>query len=307
MTITKKIIAQTVLLLTGVITLIGGGWFFSFALSPYQITTEQLEAHYAYLPVRSINWQQIPVDAKNYDFTYQSFDGAVVNGRIRYPRPLAEINQAIPVMIGVHGMGRSQIRWFQDSFKGRPTIESVDKITEQALIKGYAVISIDARYHGLRKDPDYTIADVMNDLHYWGNRVPYETMIKDTVRDHRVLLDWISQQRHFDKEQVKIAGYSMGAQVSLLLAGIDDRIGDVAAIVPPYSDNKTALVAPKNLLRGLTDNKVWLVTGNDDEYASEQQNDSLFNAIPTENKKHLRFDSGHLLPAHYVDKLGAWF
>lgn len=307
MTIIKKKIAYALLIIIGILTLAGSVWYFKFALSPYQVTEEQLNSYYVYQPQNSLNWQQTELDETNYEFTYRSFDGEIVNGRIRYPSALVDILQPIPVLIGAHGMGRSQIRWFQDAFKGRPTVESVDKLTEQALQHGYAVISIDARNHGQRKVLDYTIADVMGDLHYWGKRAPYETMIRDTVRDHRVLLDWITKQPQFDSEQIDIAGYSMGAQVSLLLASVDSRIADVAAIVPPHSDNKTALVSPSNFIAGLSDNKVWLVTGDDDEYASMEENDSFFNGIPSKNKKHLRFDSGHILPAHYVAQLSVWF
>lgn len=307
MTFIKKKIAYAALIIAGIFTLAGSGWYFTFALSPYQVTQEQLNSYYANQPQHSLNWQQTALDETNYEFTYRSFDGEVVNGRIRYPSPLVDISQPIPVMIGAHGMGRSQIRWFQGSFKGRPTVESVDKITEQALHHGYAVISIDARNHGQRKDPDYTIADVMGDLHYWGKREPYEAMIRDTVRDHRVLLDWITKQPQFDSKRINIAGYSMGAQVSLLLASVDSRISDVAAIVPPHADDTTALVSPRNFLAGLSDNKVWLVTGDDDEYASLEENASFFNDIPSNDKKHLRFDSGHILPAHYVAQLVSWF
>lgn len=307
MIVIKKKIAYTALTIAGILALVGSGWYFTFALSPYQVSQEQLDTYYSYQIQKVLNWQQTALDERNYEFTYRSFDGEVVNGRIRYPRPMAEIAQPIPVMIGVHGMGRSQIRWFQDSFKGRPTVESVDKLAEQALVHDYAVISIDARNHGQRKVSGYTIADVMGDLHYWGKRAPYETMIRDTVRDHRVLLDWLVQQPQFDSAKIDVAGYSMGAQVSLLLAGVDSRISDVVAIVPPHSDNRTALVSPSNFLAGLSDNKVWLVTGNEDEYASMQQNESLFNEFPTDNKMHLRFDSGHILPAHYVTQLAAWF
>ena len=307
MTIIKKKIAYAALIIAGIFTLAGSGWYFTSALTPYQVTQEQLDSYFTYPTHNTLNWQQSTLDKTNYEFTYRSFDGEVVHGRIRYPQPLVDISEPIPVMIGAHGMGRSQIRWFQDSFKGRPTVESVDKIAEQALHQGYAVISIDARNHGQRKDPNYTIADVMGDLHYWGKREPYEAMIRDTVRDHRVLLDWILKQPQFDGKQINIAGYSMGAQVSLLLAGVDSRISDVAAVVPPHADDTTALVSPRNFLAGLSDNKVWLMTGDDDEYASIEENESFFNDIPSKNKKHFRFDSGHILPAHYAAQLSAWF
>ncbi|MGQ8365212.1 hypothetical protein [Glaciecola sp. 1036] len=38
-----------------------------------------------------------------------------------------------------------------------------------------------------------------------------------------------------------------------------------------------------------------------------QENDSLFEMNPTQNKKHIRFDSGHLLPEGYYEKISGWF
>jgi len=42
-------------------------------------------------------------------------------------------------------------------------------------------------------------------------------------------------------------------------------------------------------------------------HASPQQNQALFDAIPSQDKKHLRFESGHLLPTDYVEQLSEWF
>lgn len=134
-----------------------------------------------------------------------------MNGRISYPQDPKTIQIPVPVLIGAHAMGRSQIRWWQDSFKDRATFEQTDKITAMALAKGYAVVAIDARHHGLRKDPDLSVVDIIDNLHWWGERELYETMLVDTVRDHRVLLDWLVQQPMLDKNNIKLAGYSMGA------------------------------------------------------------------------------------------------
>ena len=132
-------------------------------------------------------------------------------------------------------------------------------------------------------------------------------MIIDTVKDYRVLLDWLDQQHQFDHSRTAVAGYSMGGQVSMLLAGVDSRIEQVLAIVPPYLTNTTALVAPKNIAEKLAVDKIWLVTANDDEYADKEDNESLFTLIASDNKKHLQFDGGHILPEGYYQQLSDWF
>ena len=45
-------------------------------------------------------------------------------------------------------------------------------------------------------------------LHWWGEREPYERLIVDTVKDWRVLLDWVVQQPQFDRSNIRAAGYS---------------------------------------------------------------------------------------------------
>lgn len=297
---------KTMLSIGSVMAGIAALWYGVFGLKPYSLSTEELTARYAYSLKQQVQLDLKELTPQSFEFTYPSFDGVTVNGRISYPQDPKTIQNPLPVLIGAHAMGRSQIRWWQDSFKDRATFEQTDKITAMALAKGYAVVAIDARHHGLRKDPDLSLVDIIDNLHWWGEREPYETMLVDTVRDHRVLLDWLEQQPMLDKNKIKLAGYSMGAQISLLLAGVDSRIKSVAAIVQPHMNSTTAVVAPLNVMAGLADNQVWLFTADDDEYASIKQNQQLFDALPNPDKKLFRFDSGHLLPADYVTKLEPW-
>ncbi|WP_264345538.1 alpha/beta hydrolase family protein [Rheinheimera sp. MM224] len=297
---------KTMLAIGVVVAGVAALWYGVFGLKPYSLSAEQLTARYAYPVKQQVQLELKELTPQSFEFTYQSFDGVTVNGRISYPQDPKTIQKPVPVLIGAHAMGRSQIRWWQDHFKTSATYEQTDKITAMALEKGYAVVAIDARHHGLRKDPDLSIVDIIDNLHWWGEREPYEAMLVDTVRDHRVLLDWLVQQPILDKNTIKLVGYSMGAQVSLLLAGVDSRIQSVAAIVPPHMNSTTAVVAPLNMMAGLADNQVWLFTADDDEYASIKQNQQLFDALPNADKKLFRFDSGHLLPADYVNDLEPW-
>lgn len=287
------------------VALLGAIWWWLFAMSPYQINDQILSDEYSYEPVH-LNMKMEQEAPNEYGFVYTSFDGQVVNGRLVYPASY-KTGDTLPILVGIHGMGRSENRWWMDSFKTRPTLEQTHKITEQALRKGIAVIAIDGRNHGKRKDPDYTIRDMMLDLHLWGEREPYEAMVKDTVKDYRVLLDWIDSQPQFDEHKTLVAGYSLGGQVALLLAAIDQRAERVLSIVPPHLDDTTALVAPGNLVRKLTDETVWLVTANDDEYATKAQNVSLYNGIVSAHKKHIQMDGGHILPDGYYESLTGWY
>lgn len=311
--------ARTIMLmLFGVAGALGALWWTLFALEPYDITPEQLAARYAHTnttgaaaPVRLGAPQRITVGqtaAWASDLHMPSFDGAVASGRIVYPADPAVLANPRPVLLAMHAMGRSHGRWSEAELKGKRTIENTHRLAELALQQGYVVMAIDAREHGDRKNADKppTPRELLRNLHWWGEREPYERLIVDTVKDWRVLLDWVVQQRQFDRHDIRVAGYSMGAQMALLLAGTDGRVGAVAAMVPPGLTNRVAVVAPLNIAPRLAATRVWLLTADDDDHATVAENAALFAALPGAGKQHLRFAGGHVLPADYVECLLPW-
>lgn len=279
-----------------------GIWHFLW-LKPYNVTPAELQSRYAYKE------EFTPGAGHSVNFRMRGFDGELFEGRIVYPSDPAKASEPFPVLIGLHAMGRSHMRWWQAELNGRPTLEQTHRITEMALQQGYAVVAIDARLHGQRRPlgQPHPAKGILRDMHWLGKRQPYEQMIIDTVRDHRVLLDWLVKQPHLDSKRIRATGYSMGAHCALLLAGLDERVRAVAAMVPPHLGDNVAAVAPTNFLTGLQGKRVWLLTGDEDDHATAKQNQALFDALPGQDKKHLRFDSGHQLPEGYYEGLVEWF
>lgn len=279
-------------------------WYEFVALKAVPMAQSEILEAYEYQPHESLEMTMTETSPNVFAFTYESFDGEVVYGQISYPDKVAD---KYPVLIGISAMGRSYVRWWVDTFNGNPTVTQANKITDMAHRNGYAVVSIDARYHGKRKDPDRPLRSIMNDLHFFGDKSDYEAMIRDTVLDHRILLDWIERQHNLDINNIKVAGYSMGGQISLILGSIDTRVNDIISIVPPYIDDKVALVAPKNFVSLLGDKSLLLITASDDENASATENDLLFDLVPGSNKERVEFEGGHILPEGYVDSLASRF
>ncbi len=298
---------KAVAILVGACIVLAIAWFWLFSLKPYAMTQAQMRDAYRYSTPNALDMRMQQLTDRSWTFSYRSFDGASVNGRIHYPQPPKSAELPFPVMLGAHGMGRSEIRWWQDSFNDRPTVEQTHLLSQLALQHGYAVVTIDARQHGQRKDPRRSLKRIMADLHYFGNQLDYENMVRETVLDHRVLLDWIETNPALDPAWIKVSGYSMGAQVALLLAGIDQRITGVLAIAPPHIGSGTAVVAPQNVATELVGKQVWMLSANDDEYASSDQNLALFASFPSKDKRHLVYAGGHILPEGYVNDLGGWF
>jgi dienelactone hydrolase len=316
----RRLIMVTATLLA-ITAALGALWWMIFALEPYDITPAQLAARYEHRTpgtgspqVRLGNVEPVTVGATPAwaaPLQFASFDGTPAIGRIVYPadpRLPAAAGARRPVLLALHGMGRTHWRWWQPQFKGRPTIESTHLLAERALQAGHVVLALDARGHGERKDPARPLisSQLLRGLHLWGRREPYERLIVDTVRDWRVLLDWVQQHPQLDPSRVRAAGYSMGAQMALLLAGTDSRVRSVAAMVPPHLDAKVAAVAPATVAPRLAGVEVWLLTADDDEHAEAADNAALFAALPGARKRHLRFPGGHVLPASYVERLQPW-
>lgn len=295
--------------LFGAAALAGALWWAVFGLKPYDPSPAELQTRHAHAALPTLDMRLGPEELvagghRARTLRFRSFDGSENVGRIVYP---ANATGPVPLLAGLHALGRNHHRWFSPEFMQRPTIEQTDRITALALASGYAVLALDAREHGERKRPEHTARDIMRDLHWWGRREPYERMIIDTIKDYRVLLDWAAAQPGIDARRIRVAGYSMGGQMALLLGALDPRIEAVAAIVPPHLDDKVAAVSPQRLVAGLAGRKVWLLSADDDEYASAAHNQALFDALPGADKQHLRFPGGHLLPDGYTERLRPWF
>lgn len=236
-------------------------------------------------------------------FSFKSFDGEVVNGQIGYPNAKQD---KYPVLIALHAMGRSFPRWWNAEINGRPTITKSNEITTIANEKGFAVIAADARFHGSRKSKELPLSKIITDLRA-GDRAAYDKMITNTVKDYKLLLNWIAEQPQFEGMPVYTVGYSMGAQMALLLSAADDRISNVVSIVPPNVETTNAIVSPAKAAPFLQGKDVLLITANKDEYSTDSEFANLFDAISSNSKIRVVHDSGHILPAEYTEVLDFWY
>lgn len=278
-------------------------WYLFIALKEEPMTFQEILSTYNYQAPQSLDISLTPLGNNQFGLSFTSFDGDRVNGQIRYPQAKKSSH---PVLLGVSAMGRSHERWWSNSYKERPTITQVNKMTDIAIDKGYAVIAIDARYHGSRKNPKLPISTIMNRLHYLGDKTAYEDMIRKTVLDYRVLIHWLSTQPQLDETRINLAGYSTGAQIVLLLSTLEEHIQQVISLAPPYLDNKVAAVAPINFVPHSRAQKLLLITADNDEFATQAENTELFKRIDIENKQHQVFPGSHILPPGYIDTVAEW-
>ncbi|MFP2908907.1 alpha/beta hydrolase [Pyxidicoccus sp. 3LFB2] len=203
-----------------------------------------------------------------------------------------------PVALLLHGLTRSKNDWLADT---EPTFGGA--LTEHLRSAGYRVYLMDARRHGERLTPDAKPGAIMKRAHA-GDTAPYQAMIADTVRDAQTVLGKVLATGK-KPPKVLVAGYSMGAQVGLLLASREPRVTHLVTMVPPYVDPVQGDAAPMNRVDKV--NQAWLLlTANQDQFSTEENNQKLFEASPSKRKTRKTFDSGHALPREYLDEVRRW-
>lgn len=76
--------------------------------------------------------------------------------------------------------------------------------------------------------------------------------------------------------------------------------------MPPFIDNKVAIVSPLNLVSKINTARVLVIYGEHDDVASPEQNQLIFDNITSTHKQIVSFSEDHILPIEYVEVVGNW-
>ncbi len=224
------------------------------------------------------------------ELQFTSDDGQIVNGIIAYPD---EKHTASKLAFALHPMGSDQHFWWSN----KSPLEA-NKLTESLTRNGYTVISLDARRHGARAIEGFGPRELLKRAHSNEPRLYTETII-GSVRDYRIVLNWAEST--FEPEEILVIGYSMGAQMALLLASHEPSVDTIVAMVPPYVGSSTSPVAPRRNIARITDAKVLWLAGSEDPYSKVEETKETFATIKSDDKNIIWFNSGHRLPAEAID------
>ncbi|MEL7451284.1 MAG: alpha/beta fold hydrolase, partial [Pseudomonadota bacterium] len=228
---------------------------------------------------------------QRYRVEFTSDDGQRVNGVLAMP---ADVNGPVPLALALHPMGTDLTIWARDD-----TPLFGDDISTHLRSYGYAVLALDARLHGERKLDGIGPREIIA-LAHGENPRPYHQMIANSVRDYRLALRWADEQPDLDTSAVFATGYSMGAQMTLLLASVEPRISSVLVMVPPYVERERSPVAPRNHVDGIERAAVTFLAARNDPYSSMPQTRQVFDAIASTDKHIQFFDSKHVLPPAFL-------
>lgn len=133
--------------------------------------------------------------------TFTSIHNERIPAKLWMPKWAAEDAKA-PLIFWLHGYG------------GNKHID--DNVFWGLSSLGCAFMTLDAQYHGDRRDPDKAMysLDLVQDRY----------ALAQTVIDYRRAIDFISQFPNIDTTRIGILGGSMGGIVGAMLDGVDQRI-----------------------------------------------------------------------------------
>jgi len=234
----------------------------------------------------------VHADTQMKTIVLEAHDGDRIHGYI-YQNSKVEKNA--PIALLMHGLTGASLHWIADGF---PMYGG--NLTDSLIEKGYRVVAIDARAHGARKNDMSPYARVKAARK--GEPGSYKSMIENTIDDYNTLI--ADLQREFPEAEHLVAiGYSMGAQMAVLLSAENPAVTHLVTMVPPFVENVPA-VAPIN---HAADVKVpWLLmTANKDQFSTPEENARLVAKISSP-LDHKSFDSGHVLPVEYLTVVTSW-
>lgn len=170
--------------------------------------------------------------------------------------------------------------------------------------RGLATLALDAHLHGeRRRDSDERLSPL-----------EYLNLARETVVEYRQALAYLESREDVDAERIGLLGYSLGAMMGCILAGVDERVracclmvgGDLVRgymeRVPAVLRRTLESVSPANFVGRIAPRPVYFLNGRWDSTVPAEAARLLHEAAG-EPKEIVWADAGHLLPPD-VARLG---
>lgn len=216
----------------------------------------------------------------------------------------------------LHGLGDSKDDWVYPSEPYLDWSRNITSIKDSLLTLGYNLIIPDAKFHGERnyelnfKPPESLPPGLSRNVK---DSKLFETLMSSTVKDLRIIMDYIQKHHPQPAPSFSVIGYSMGGNIAILLSIFEERISSVVACVPPINLPAKGLesfgwpeeiiqgqmaITPMNHAKSQT-SPILLLMGKKDFFYTEEEVSEFFKKVPAQDKELKYFDSGHILPNEY--------
>lgn len=209
------------------------------------------------------------------------------------PRPM-------PVVILAHAGNSSK-----ETFLRPDGPERGSRLLDGLLAAGFAVFAADLQGHGERTAyNDYLPLATLYFDRGWMRR--FRDLAAESAVDLRRALDYLSTRTDFDTRRVAIVGYSMGGLTASIASAADARITATVLCVPAIMDTLVFPYRPLDLASAFAERSLLVLAGRSDELFPLGQTRAFVDAVPGNRHSLVLFDSGHQLPAAYVDSTVTW-
>ena len=269
---------------------------------------QDLVANFSYYPKIEYNAKIV---ASNIDDNGTSFEKAVIDGfdskipfYIIKPKDYKEDH----FVILLHGITGNKDNWINpsDSYS-----KKFVKLKDSLLTLGYSVIIPDAKYHGERSY-EANFASPITFFSSQDSQKAYN-LISTTVKDVRIIMDYIQSNSGNTATTFDVIGYSMGGIITILLNSVDDRLNRVVVCVAALDLQKASkmigmneekaktlkVISPKNYAL-LQKAPITLLMGTKDGWYVEEEAQDFFDKINIKDKTLKFYESGHLLPDEFI-------
>ena len=208
----------------------------------------------------------------------------------------------------LHGLTGSKEGWINST---NGLYEKYVKIKDTLLTLGYTVIIPDAKYHGERSY-EANFASPTTFFPTQDTQKAYN-LFSTTVKDLRIIMDYIQSSNPNTEISFDVIGYSMGGMMTVLLNSVEERLNRVVVCVAPMDTHKASIrigmnevnarkmefISPKNFAH-LQKAPVTLLMGTKDGWYVENEARDFFNSITIEDKTLKFYESGHFLPDEFI-------
>jgi len=208
----------------------------------------------------------------------------------------------------LHGINGSKNDWI---YPMTSLCEKYIKLKDSLLTLGYSLIIPDAKYHGERSYE----ANFTSPLSFYSSQDIQKAynLFSTTVKDIRIIMDYIEYRSANTTVAFDVIGYSMGGVLAIYLNSIDNRLNKVVACVAPLNAKKSSMrigmneknaeqlasTSPKSYAH-LQKAPITLLMGKKDGWYTENEAQDFFSKITIPDKSLKFYDAGHYLPEGFI-------
>ena len=241
------------------------------------------------------------------------FEKIVIDGfdsRVPFYVIKPEINKTNKFVILLHGLTGSKENWVNPTSS---LSKKYVKLKDSLLSIGYNVIITDAKYHGERSYE----ADFASPITFYStqNLQKIQNLWSTSVKDIRVIMDYMQSLPNREQITFDVVGYSMGALMAIYLNSVDDRLNQIVACVAPLGsalkasmslglneDNakKMEEIFSSEIYAPLQKAPITLLMGSKDNWYTEKEAQDFYDNIAIKSKALKFYESGHYLPEEFI-------